>query len=71
MDLLTPLDIKIELLKKGVSMRKIAKHEQVSQEAISACVRGKLKSHRLRNAVASAIGKKVDEIWDTAPHRKQ
>jgi lambda repressor-like predicted transcriptional regulator len=60
---MTPLEIKIELLKAGISIRKLARQEGVSHTAISYTIHGVNKGLRLREAVARAIGKRVEEIW--------
>jgi lambda repressor-like predicted transcriptional regulator len=63
---MTPLEIKIELLKAGISIRQLARHVGVSHTAMSYTIHGINKSQRLRKAVAQAIGKNVDEVWPPA-----
>jgi len=60
---MTPLEIKIELLKAGISIRHLARQEGVSHTAMSYTIHGVNKGLRLRKAVARAIGKSVEEIW--------
>jgi len=60
---MTPLEIKIELLKAGISLRQLARQEGVSHTAISYTIHGVNKGLRLRQAVAQALGKRVEEIW--------
>jgi lambda repressor-like predicted transcriptional regulator len=63
---MTPLEIKIELLKAGISIRRLARQEGVSHTAMSYTIHGINKGLRLRQAVARAIGKSVEEIWPPA-----
>ena len=60
---MTPLEIKIELLKAGISIRQLARQEGVSHTAMSYTIHGVNKGRRLREAVAQAIGKSIEEIW--------
>jgi len=60
---MTPLEIKIELLKSGISIRRLARQEGVSHTAIYYTIHGVNKGRKLREAVARAIGKSVEEIW--------
>ena len=60
---MTPLEIKIELLKAGISIRQLARQEGVSHTAISYTIHGVNKGLRLREAVARALGKHLEEIW--------
>jgi len=60
---MTPLEIKIELLKAGISIRQLARHVGVSHTAMSYTIHGVNKGFRLREAVARAIGKRIEEIW--------
>jgi lambda repressor-like predicted transcriptional regulator len=60
---MTPLEIKIELLKAGISIRQLARQEGVSHTAISYTIHGVNKGLRLREAVARALGKRLEEIW--------
>jgi len=61
--IMTPLEIKIELLKAGISIRQLARQEEVSHTAMSYTIHGVNKGRKLREAVARAIGKSVEEIW--------
>ena len=60
---MTPLEIKIELLKAGISIRQLARQEGVSHTAMSYTIHGVNKGLRLRQAVARALGKRVEDIW--------
>ena len=64
---MTPLEIKIELLKAGISIRQLARQEGVSHTAMSYTIHGVNKGRKLREAVAQAIGKSVEEIWPLRP----
>ena len=60
---MTPLEIKIELLKAGISIRQLARQEGVSHTAMSYTIHSINRGLRLREAVARALGKRVEEIW--------
>jgi lambda repressor-like predicted transcriptional regulator len=60
---MTPLEIKIELLKAGISIRQLARQVGVSHTAISYTIHGVNKGLRLRQAVARALGKRIEDIW--------
>jgi len=60
---MTPLDIRIELLRRGVSVRELARQAGVSPTSISNVIHGRLKSRRLRKIVAHAIGRTPEELW--------
>ena len=60
---MTPLEIKIELLKAGISIRQLARQAGVSHTAMSYTIHGVNKGLRLREAVARALGKRIEEIW--------
>jgi lambda repressor-like predicted transcriptional regulator len=60
---MTPLEIKIELLKAGISIRQLARQEGVSHTAMSYTIHGINKGSKLRRAVARALEKRVEEIW--------
>lgn len=62
--MLSPMDIKIELLKRGISTREIARRVGVTNPAVSFVIhRKKLSSGRIRQAVADAIGMPYKEVW--------
>ncbi|OGP52710.1 MAG: hypothetical protein A2Y65_07305 [Deltaproteobacteria bacterium RBG_13_52_11] len=60
---MSPLELKIELLKAGISIRQLARKEGVSHTAMFYTIHGVNKGLRLREAVARAIGRSVEEIW--------
>jgi lambda repressor-like predicted transcriptional regulator len=55
--------IKIEMLKKGLSGADIARKENVDRTAIYHVIAGRSKSEKLRRAIASALGVRVEELW--------
>ena len=60
---MTPLEIKIELLKAGISIRQLARQEGVSHTAMSYTIHSVNKGLRLRQAIARALGKRIEDIW--------
>ena len=60
---MTPLDIKIELLRAGVSQADIARECEVSRSQVSRVIGNQCVSDHVRRAVATAIGKGVEDVW--------
>lgn len=60
---MTPVEIRIELLRRGISVRGLARQLGVSPQAISAVIHRRLKSRQLREAIAHAIGRTPEELW--------
>ena len=58
-----PQEIKIALFRKGISQTSIARDLGVSVPSVHRIIEGKNVSHRIRTAVAEAIGKDLKEIW--------
>jgi Ner family transcriptional regulator len=61
-----PVEIKVELLRKGVTLQAIANDLSVSQPHVSQVVWGKRRSVRVEEAVAKAIGKPVEKVFQAA-----
>lgn len=55
--------IKIEFIRKNISGASIGRGMGVSRAAIYQVISGKTKSHRLRKAIADAIGMRVEDLW--------
>ena len=62
---MTPMEIKVELLKKGISMSAVGRHlnPPVSPSAVSQAIHRKYISNRIMRAVADAIGKDVRYVF--------
>ena len=58
-----PVEIKVALLRKGVSMRSIARRLGVSVNAVSLVVHGRLGSPRIRKALAKAVEERVETLF--------
>jgi predicted transcriptional regulator len=56
-------DIRAELVRRNISMVSVARSIGVSQPAVSQIISGKKTSSRIRQAIAKAIGKPVDEVF--------
>ncbi len=55
--------IKIEMIKKGVKGAEIARRAGVTRVAIYHVIEGRVRSPRLRQAIASALGMSVEKLW--------
>ena len=55
--------IKIELMKKGIMGKDIAKVLGVSPSLVSKVIVGKRKNPKVRQALAEIVGVPVEELW--------
>ena len=60
---MTPKEIKILLLQNDITQAAIAKKLKVSRTSIHNVIKGIVESHRIKQAIASAVGMKVSELW--------
>lgn len=60
---MTPIDRKVELLRKGKSMSDIARALEVTPGHVSQVVAGERRSPRVEAAVAAAIGRPVQAVF--------
>ena len=58
-----PLEIKIEILKSGINQNQIAKKAGVTPTLVSQVIYGIRPARHVRQAIAEAIGKPVEELW--------
>jgi len=58
-----PNEIRIEMIRKGVTQSGLARDIGVSVQGVHMTIEGKSVSHRVRTAVAEAIGKDLKEVW--------
>jgi lambda repressor-like predicted transcriptional regulator len=60
----TPLDIRAELVRRGITNAEIGRRAgNVSRQSVTQAIYGQTKSSRIRQAIAEAIGRSVHEIW--------
>jgi DNA-binding NarL/FixJ family response regulator len=60
---MTPTEIRIELLRRGITMSDIARQLGCSRQNVQHTIRGRQRSLRVRQAVAAAIGKQTQDVW--------
>jgi len=60
---MTPLEIKIEMLRSGITQPSIAKKLGVSTVYVHQVIRGLRRSQTIRQTIAEAVGKSVEELW--------
>lgn len=60
-----PMRVRAELLMQGMTMADLARKLGVSRQAVHQTIVGKYpyKGYKLRPLIASAIGRRVDDIW--------
>ena len=51
------------MIKKNLSGAEIGRRAGVCRDAISKTIKGEIKSNRLRQAIADAIGVEVSDLW--------
>lgn len=60
---MTPLEIRIALLKAGTTQAAIARAAGCSKEMVCRVIDGKTVSDRIRRAIAAAVGLPAEHIW--------
>ena len=60
---MTPLEIKIALMKAGITQAEIARKRKVSPALVCLVIKSKLISTQVMQEIAKAINKDVAEIW--------
>lgn len=60
---MSPVEIKIELMKAGVKQTDIARMCQVKAPHVYNVIHNTTVSARVRNVIAEILGKKAEQIW--------
>jgi len=63
---MTPFEIKVALMREGVSMRSIAKRLGVSANSVSLVVNGRMVSRRIMEEIAKAVKADTAEVFGRA-----
>lgn len=66
---MTPVEIKIELLKRGISQGEIAEAIDEDRGTVSGVVNGKRKTLRVRQYIAKALGKPLLKVFPEEAYR--
>lgn len=61
---MTPLDIKILLLKKGITQADIARSLKVTPGMINGLIKGRFKSRRLQEEIAALLRVEFKSLWE-------
>lgn len=61
---MTPMDRKVELMRREKKLTDIAKQLEVSVNHVSQVVAGKRRSPRVEEAVAQVLGKPVTQVFE-------
>lgn len=67
---MTPVDIKVALLRANVTQAAIAREIGVSQVSVLRVIKNHSASHRIRLAIAKAIDRDVRQIWPEAGKKR-
>ncbi len=65
-----PIEIKILLLRAGVTQANIGRKVGVSRSFINQIIKGQRQTKRVRMAIAKAVGRRVEELWPSGPFQK-
>jgi len=60
---MSPLDIRIAMLRAGVGQAALARELNISRTAVYLVIEGKSTSHRVREKIAEAIDMDIRRIW--------
>jgi predicted XRE-type DNA-binding protein len=63
MELSTDKKIRIKMVETNIKGAQIARELGVHRASINKTIRGKLKSFRLRKAIADALKLRVEDLW--------
>ncbi len=66
----TEVEIKKALLDARLKQIDVARKLQVSRQFVNAVIKGQRPTRRVREAIAKAVGKQVDELWPSKPFEK-
>lgn len=58
-----PVELKIALMRAGVSLSQVARQVGVRRQSVYLVVNGRAVSHRIRQAIAEAVGMDLKRIW--------
>jgi lambda repressor-like predicted transcriptional regulator len=64
------IEIKIQLLRAGKTQASIARELGVNRSFVNNVIKGHRSTMRVREAIAKAVGKRVDELWPSRPIKK-
>lgn len=67
---LTPRQIRSELVLRGIKNADIARALGVTRSAVSNTIAGRRRKPRIRQAIALAISRSVENIWPSEPETK-
>jgi len=65
------IQIKIALIRKGISQADIAKAAGVSRQMVGLVLKRKAVSAYVMREIATALGKTVDQVFPTEPIRRR
>lgn len=58
-----PVEIKVAMLRAGVTQKQLAEKLGVRRQTVHLVIENRAVSHRIRSAIASAIGIDLKRIW--------
>lgn len=66
----TEIEIKKALLDARVKQIDVARKLHLSRQFVNNVIKGQRPTKRVREAIAKAVGKRVDELWPPGPFQK-
>lgn len=67
---MNPTEIKILLLRAGITQTSISQNLGVTLGFVNQIITGRRHTRRVREAIAKAVGRRVDELWPPEPQNK-
>ena len=67
---ITEIGIKKALLDARLKQIDVARKLHVSRQFVNSVIKGQRPTRRVREAIAKAVGKAVDELWPSKPLEK-
>jgi lambda repressor-like predicted transcriptional regulator len=64
------IEIKVQLLRAGKTQASIARELGVNRSFVNNVIKGHRSTKRVREAIAKAVGKRVNELWPSGPLRR-
>jgi transcriptional regulator with XRE-family HTH domain len=67
---MTSTEIKILLLRDGITQTSIAKKIGVTLGFVNQIINGQRRTRRVRMAIAKAVGRRVEDLWPSKSFKK-
>ena len=69
--LANPIEIKVALIRAKKTQAQIARKLGVSKVIVTHVIKNQRTSHRVRRAIAKAIGRRINELWPESNNKRK